>query len=90
MKARPQLGTAKAGRHAFSARSSFLTIRGLRGALALALALSLDSTFPDCARVLDLHIWGCGFFYTRTGPHSEAATKGPRSCEWTSLGMPEE
>ena len=27
MKARPQLGTAKAGRHAFSARSSFLTIR---------------------------------------------------------------
>ena len=27
---------------------------GLRGALALALALSLDSTFPDCARVLDL------------------------------------
>jgi CPA1 family monovalent cation:H+ antiporter len=27
---------------------------GLRGALALALALSLDSTFPDRARVLDL------------------------------------
>ena len=27
MKARPQLGTATAGRHAFSARSSFLTIR---------------------------------------------------------------
>ena len=27
MKARPQRGTAKAGRHAFSARSSFLTIR---------------------------------------------------------------
>jgi CPA1 family monovalent cation:H+ antiporter len=27
---------------------------GLRGALALALALSLDSTFPDRDRVLDL------------------------------------
>jgi CPA1 family monovalent cation:H+ antiporter len=27
---------------------------GLRGALALALALSLDNTFPDRARVLDL------------------------------------
>jgi CPA1 family monovalent cation:H+ antiporter len=26
---------------------------GLRGALALALALSLDNTFPDQARVLD-------------------------------------
>ena len=29
VKARPQRGTAKAGRHAFSARSSFLTIRDL-------------------------------------------------------------
>jgi NhaP-type Na+/H+ or K+/H+ antiporter len=27
---------------------------GLRGALALPLALSLDSTLPDCALVLDL------------------------------------
>jgi NhaP-type Na+/H+ or K+/H+ antiporter len=28
---------------------------GLRGALALALALSLDSTFPERDRVLDLN-----------------------------------
>jgi Na+:H+ antiporter len=34
---------------------------GLRGALALALALSLDSTFPDRARVLDL-TFGVVFF----------------------------
>jgi monovalent cation:H+ antiporter, CPA1 family len=34
---------------------------GLRGALALALALSLDNTFPDRARLLDLTFGGVVF-----------------------------
>jgi len=37
---------------------------GLRGPLALSLTLSLDSRFPDRARVLDLTFGVVVFFYT--------------------------
>jgi len=46
---------------------------GLRGALALALTLSLDNTFPYRGRLLDLTFGVRGFLHTCTGPYHEAA-----------------
>jgi len=43
---------------------------GLRGALALA--LSLDNTFPYPRSDPRSDLWGCGAFHTSTGPDNEA------------------
>ncbi len=51
---------------------------GLRGSLALALALSLESAFPYRDRILDLTFGAVIFLHPGAGPDDQAADEDPQ------------
>ena len=54
---------------------------GLRGALALALALSLTTAFPYREQILSL-TFGVDLAHSSAGTYNQAPRKNPHTCQW--------
>jgi len=54
---------------------------GLRGALALALALSLTTAFPCRVQILSL-TFGVDLAHSSAGTYNQAPRKNPHTCQW--------
>jgi len=55
---------------------------GLRGALALALALSLTAAFPCREQILNLTFGVVTFSISSAGTYNQAPRKNPQTCQW--------